>query len=160
MDPYAREFLRFLHVAVTGRREVEAFAVGTRLTRLTRQLAGRDPDAAFRHATAAVADWSGGTRLGQGLHQFNVSSGVRDLARGATVVILSDGLDRGEPDVLSTEMARLKRVAHRVIWVNPLKGSPGYAPLARGMAAALGYVDDFVDGHSVAALADVLALIA
>jgi uncharacterized protein with von Willebrand factor type A (vWA) domain len=160
MEPYARALLRFLHAAVASGSRVEAFAVGTRLTRLTRQLSARDPDAALGQAATAVVDWSGGTRLGDGLRAFNDRWGVRGLARGAVVVILSDGWDRGDPDVLAGEMARLRRVAHRVVWVNPLKASPGYAPLARGMAAALPYVDDFVEGHSVASLENLVEVVA
>jgi hypothetical protein len=160
MEPYARVLLRFLHAAVAGGTRVEAFAVGTRLTRLTRELSGRDPDAALREAATAVVDWSGGTRLGAGLRAFNDRWGIRGIARGAVVVILSDGWDRGDPDVLGAEMARLHRVAHRVVWVNPLKASPGYAPLARGMAAALPYVDDFVEGHSVASLENLVEVVA
>lgn len=160
MEPYARALLRFLHVAVVGRGSVEAFALGTRLTRLTRELSSRDPDAALDAAAASVPDWSGGTRLGEGLRAFNDRWGVRGMARGAVVVILSDGWDRGDPDVLGAEMARLARVAHRIVWVNPLKASPDYAPLARGMAAALPFVDDFVDGHSLTALEELVAVIA
>ncbi len=160
MEPYARVLVRFLHAAVAGGSRVEAFAVGTRLTRLTRQLSGRDADAALRQAAAAVVDWSGGTRLGAGLRAFNDRWGVRGVARGAVVVILSDGWDRGDPAVLAEEMARLRRVAHRVVWVNPLKASPGYAPLARGMAAALPYVDEFVEGHSVASLENLVDVVA
>ena len=154
MEPYARSLARFAHAAVAGRRrgQVEAFAVGTRVTRLTRELTTHDPDAALRRAAEAVADWSGGTRLGEGLRRFNDRWGVRGLGRGATVVILSDGWDRGDPALLGAEMARLRRVAHRIVWVNPLKASPGYAPLAGGMAAALPHVDEFVEGHSVASL--------
>ena len=109
---------------------------------------------------AVVADWAGGTRLGDGLRRFNDRWGVRGLARGAVVVVLSDGWDRGDPAVLGTELGRLRRVAHRLVWVNPLKASPGYAPLAQGMAAALPHVDEFLEGHSVAsleALAEVVA---
>ncbi|HEY1635369.1 MAG TPA: VWA domain-containing protein [Acidimicrobiales bacterium] len=160
MEPYARALLRFLHAVVAGGSRVEAFAMGTRLTRLTRQLSARDPDAALRDAAAAVVDWSGGTRLGADLRAFNDRWGVRGIARGAVVVILSDGWDRGDPAVLAGEMARLRRVAHRVVWVNPLKASPGYAPLARGMAAALPYVDDFVEGHSVASLETLVEVVA
>ncbi|HEX2039023.1 MAG TPA: VWA domain-containing protein [Acidimicrobiales bacterium] len=152
MDPYARALARFLHTAVAGGRRVEAFAVGTRLTRLTRELSTRDPDAALAAAARAVVDWSGGTRLGEGLRRFNDEWGVRGLARGAVVVVLSDGWDRGDPGRLAQEMARLRRVAHRIVWVNPLKATPGYAPLARGMAAALPYVDELVEGHSLASL--------
>lgn len=152
MEPYSRSLLRFVHAATTGRTRVEAFAIGTRLTRLTRELSSRDPDAAFERATSAVEDWSGGTRLGEMLAEFNDHWGVRGMARGAVVVILSDGWDRGDPDVLAEQMARLGRVAHKVVWVNPLKATPGYEPLARGMAAALPHVDRFIEGHSLAAL--------
>jgi len=160
MEPYARALVRFLHTAVVGRRRVEAFALGTRLTRITRELSSRDPDLALSRAAASVVDWSGGTRLGEGLRAFNDEWGVRGLARGAVVVILSDGWDRGEPDVLAEQMARLARVAFRVVWVNPLKATPEYAPLARGMAAALPYVDEFVEGHSLAALENLVEVIA
>ena len=160
MEPYARAFVRFLHAAVVSRGRVEAFALGTRLTRVTRELTSRDPDAAVRAASRRVADWSGGTRLGEGLRQFNDSWGVRGMARGAVVVMFSDGWDRGDPEVLAEQMARLSRIAHRVVWVNPLKASPGYAPLAQGMAAALPYVDDFVEGHSLAALEELTEVIA
>jgi uncharacterized protein with von Willebrand factor type A (vWA) domain len=157
MEPYARALLRFVHAAVAGRQKVEAFAIGTRLTRMTRELSSRDPDVALGHASDRVMDWSGGTRLGEGLRQFNDDWGVRGLARGGIVVVLSDGWDRGDPAVLGEQMARLSRVAHRIIWVNPLKVTPGYAPLARGMAAALPYVDAFVEGHSLAALHELAA---
>ena len=160
MEPYARGLLRFVHAAVAGRQKVEAFALGTRLTRITRELTSRDPDTALRAAGERVTDWSGGTRLGSGLRQFNDQWGVRGLARNSIVVILSDGWDRGEPEQLSAEMERLQRVTHRLIWVNPLKVTPGYAPLARGMAAALPYVDRFVEGHSVAAMEELTRVIA
>ena len=160
MEPYARALLRFVHAAVAGRQKVEAFALGTRLTRITRELTSRDPDIALRAAGERVADWSGGTRLGSGLRQFNDEWGVRGLARNSIVVILSDGWDRGEPEELGAEMERLQRVTHRLIWVNPLKVTPGYAPLARGMAAALPYVDHFVEGHSVAAMEELTRVIA
>jgi uncharacterized protein with von Willebrand factor type A (vWA) domain len=160
MEPYARALLRFLHAAVAGRQKVEAFTLGTRLTRLTRELSTHDPDAALTRAAGAVPDWSGGTRLGEGLRAFNDTWGVRGMARGAVVVILSDGWDRGDPAVLGEQVARLSRVAHRVVWANPLKATPGYEPLAAGMAAALPYVDEFVEAHcldSLATLADVVA---
>jgi hypothetical protein len=162
MAPYARGLARFAHAAVTARRrgQVEVFALGTRLTRITRQLASHDPDAAIAAAAGAVADWDGGTRLGEGLRAFNDRWGVRGVARGATVVVLSDGWDRGDPDELAAEVARLRRVAHKVVWVNPLKASPGYAPLARGMAAALPHLDEFVEGHSVNALRDLAEVLA
>ena len=160
METYSRALLRFAHAAVAGRTRVEVFTLGTRLTRLTRELTTRDPDAALARAADAVPDWSGGTRLGEGLRAFNDAWGVRGMARGATVVILSDGWDRGDPAELSEQMARLSRVAHRVVWVNPLKASPDYAPLAQGMAAALPFVDDFVEGHSLDALEELARVIA
>jgi uncharacterized protein with von Willebrand factor type A (vWA) domain len=152
MEPYARALVRFVHAAMVGRRDVEAFALGTRLTRLTRELSTRDPDAALSAAALTVTDWSGGTRLGDGLKEFNDSWGVRGMARGATIVVLSDGWDRGEPELMEEQMARLARVTHQVVWVNPLKASPGYEPLARGMAAALPHVDRFLEGHSLNSL--------
>ena len=159
MEPYARAMLRFAQAAVAGRSRVEAFALGTRLTRLTRELASRDPDRALAAAGAAVVDWSGGTRLGDGLRAFNDEWGCRGMARGAVVVMLSDGWDRGDPDDIAEQMQRLGRVAHRVVWVNPLKASPGYQPLARGMAAALPHVDHFVEGHSLSALESLAELL-
>jgi uncharacterized protein with von Willebrand factor type A (vWA) domain len=159
MEPYARVLVRFLHSAVVARTHVEAFAFGTRLTRITRELSNRDPDAAIAAAALRVVDWSGGTRIGAALRSFNETWGMRGMARGAVVVIISDGWDRGEPEVLAEQMARLARVAHRIIWVNPLKASPGFAPLAAGMSAALPYVDDFVEGHSIASLTDLAALV-
>jgi uncharacterized protein len=159
MEPYARALLRFVHAAVAGRQRVEAFTIGTRLTRVTRELSSRDPDRALARAGERVADWSGGTRLGITLQAFNDQWGVRGMARGAIVVIMSDGWDRGAPEELGEQMARLSRVAHRVVWVNPLKVTPGYAPLARGMAAALPYVDNFVEGHSVAAMEELARVI-
>jgi uncharacterized protein len=159
MEPYARALLRFVHAAVAGRQKVEAFTLGTQLTRVTRELGSRDPDVALHAAGLRVADWSGGTRLGDGLRRFNDEWGVRGLARNSIVVILSDGWDRGDPDELAEQMARLHRVTHRLIWVNPLKVTPGYAPLARGMAAALPHVDDFVEGHSVAAMEELTRVI-
>jgi uncharacterized protein with von Willebrand factor type A (vWA) domain len=152
MEPYARALIRFVHAAVAGRQKVEAFALGTRLTRVTRELSSRDPDDALRRASLRVLDYGGGTRLGDGLKVFNDEWGQRGMARGAIVVILSDGWDRGDPAVLDEQMARLHRVAHKVVWVNPLKVTPGYAPLARGMAAALPHVDAFVEGHSLDAM--------
>lgn len=154
MEPYGRALMRFAHAAVCARDtgSVEVFTLGTRLTRVTRPLSWRDPDAALTQASATVEDWSGGTRLGSALAEFATRWGRKGLARGAVVVILSDGWDRGEPEQLAGAMAQLQRVAHRVVWVNPLKASPGYQPLARGMAAALPYVDNFVEGHSLDSL--------
>ena len=149
MESYARALIRFVHAAVVGRRRVEVFTIGTRLTRITRELSSRDPDRALGAATEAVSDWSGGTRLGDTLAEFNELWGIRGMARGATVVILSDGWDRGSPEVMAEQMARLHRVTHRLVWVNPLKATPGYQPLAQGMAAALPHIDEFIEGHSL-----------
>ncbi len=159
METYSRVLVRFIHAAVVGRQRVEAFALGTRLTRLTRELSSRDPDAALTRAAEAVEDWSGGTRLGDGLRMFNDEWGQRGMARGAVVVILSDGWDRGEPELMDEQMGRLHRVAHSVVWVNPLKASPGYAPLAAGMAAAMPHIDTFIEGHSVDSLANLAKVV-
>ena len=160
MEPYARALIRFMHSAVAGGIRVEAFTFSTSLTRVTRELNWKDPDVAMSRASQAVRDWSGGTRIGDALRQFNEQFGIRGMARGAIVVIMSDGWDRGEPDLVSREMARLSRVAQRVVWVNPLKYTPGYAPLARGMSAALPYVSDFVEGHSLRSLIQLAEVIA
>ena len=152
MEAYSRALLRFVHATVLARGRVEAFALGTRLTRLTREMATLDPDRALTNAASAVEDWSGGTRLGESIRAFNDEWAVRGMARGAVVVILSDGWDRGEPELMAEQMARLQRVAYRIVWSNPLKATDGYAPLARGMAAALPYLDEFVEGHSLRAL--------
>lgn len=152
MESYARALLRFVHATVLARGRVEAFTLGTRLTRLTRELATLDPDRALDNASAAVDDWSGGTRLGSSIQAFNDEWGVRGMARGAVVVVLSDGWDRGDPALMDEQMARLGRVAHRIVWANPLKATDGYQPLARGMAAALPHVDEFIEGHSLGAL--------
>ncbi|MCU1381204.1 MAG: hypothetical protein JWN29_4187 [Acidimicrobiales bacterium] len=159
MADYARGLLRFAHAAVSARDAVEVFTLGTRLTRLTPMLATHDADAALAAATAAVPDYEGGTRLGDTIGEFTERYGVRGMARGAVVVILSDGWDRGDPAVLGEHVARLSRVAHRLVWVNPLKASPGYAPLAGGMAAALPWVDEFVEGHAVASLESLARLL-
>ncbi|WP_406729566.1 VWA domain-containing protein [Streptomyces sp. GD-15H] len=158
MAPYADALLRFAHAAVRGR-AAEVFTVGTRLTRVTRELSHRDPDPALGAAWAAVPDWRGGTRLGELLREFLDRWGQRGMARGAVVVLLSDGWERGDPELLAAQMHRLHRLAHRVIWANPLKARPGYAPLAAGMAAALPSVDAFVEGHSLAALETLAAVV-
>ena len=161
MESYSRGLARFAHAAVASRRagRVEVFTIGTHLTRVTRELSRRDPESALSSAGRAVTDWSGGTRLGESIAEFNDVWGVRGMARGAVVVICSDGWDRGDPDRMAAEMGRLARVARRVVWVYPLKASPGYAPLARGMAAALPYVDQFVEGHSVGSLEHLAAIL-
>lgn len=160
MEPYARILIRFAHAAVVGRNKVEVFALGTRLTRMTRQLGSHDVDQAVADAAEAVVDWSGGTRLGEAIAAFNDEWGVRGMARGSIVVVLSDGWDRGDPDRMALEMERLRRTANKVIWVNPLRASPGYEPLARGMAAALPHVDVFLDGHCLDSLQTLATAIA
>ena len=151
MAPYADALLRFAHAAARGTR-TDVFTIATRLTRVTRELSHRDPDLAMAALAAAVPDWRGGTRLGELLREFLDRWGQRGTARGAVVVVLSDGWERGDPELLAAQMRRLHRLAHRVIWANPRKARPGYAPLAAGMAAALPSVDAFVEGHSLAAL--------
>jgi uncharacterized protein with von Willebrand factor type A (vWA) domain len=158
MAPYARMLLQYLHAAVATHRRVEAFVFGTRLTRVTRELGERDPDRALERASHAVVDWSGGTRIGAALGELNRGHGRR-IGRGSVVVILSDGWDRGTPEVLAGEMARLRRSAYRVIWLNPLKAAPDYAPLARGMAAALPHTDHFLAGNSLRSLAELADLL-
>jgi uncharacterized protein len=155
MAPYARAYLHLLHGAVRATR-ADAFVFATRLTRLTRQLRAADPDLALSRALDAAPDWSGGTRIAEALRGFLDGYGRRGMARGAVVVIVSDGWDTGDPADLGEQMARLSRLAHRVVWVNPRKAAAGYQPLVAGMAAALPHVDAFVSGHSVAALDEVL----
>lgn len=152
MQPYADPLLRFAHATARRRPGTEVFTLGTRLTRVTREIAGRDPSAALIAVADAVPDWSGGTRLGELLKAFLDRWGQRGVARGAVVIIASDGWERGDATLLGEQMARLHRLAHRVVWANPHRGQPGYAPMTAGMLAALPHVDAFVDGHSVAAL--------
>jgi hypothetical protein len=159
MEPYTRVYLTLLQGAVAGA-SAEAFVFSTRLTRLTRQLSLRDPDQALARAAATTPDWAGGTRLAEGIGRFVADHGRRGLARGSVVVVLSDGWATDEPAAVGLAMARLRRLAHRVVWVNPRKAAPGYAPLVGGMAAALPHVDAFVSGHSVEALEQVVAAIA
>jgi uncharacterized protein with von Willebrand factor type A (vWA) domain len=151
MEPYARMLLAYMQACVAARRRVEAFVFGTRLTRVTAELRGRDPDRALERAAGATRDWSGGTRIGEALATLNREHGRR-LGRGAVVVLLSDGWDRGDPVQLEAEMARLARCSHRLIWLNPLKAHPDYQPLTRGMQAALPHVDKFMAGNSLASL--------
>lgn len=158
MAPYADALLRFAHAAARGPR-TEVFTIGTRLTRVTGELARRDPDLAMAAVARAVPDWRGGTRLGELLDVFLARWGRPGMARGAVVVLLSDGWERGDPELLAGRMRQLHRLAHRVIWANPLKARPGYAPLAAGMAAALPSVDAFVEGHSPAALERLAAVV-
>jgi uncharacterized protein len=148
MADYSRALLLFAHAALRADAHWEAFCFGTRLTRVTTALAEADPDDALRRASNEVFDWSGGTRIGEAVKGLIAAQ----VARGAVVVICSDGLDVGDPELLGEAMARLGRLAHRVVWLNPLKEDPAYAPLARGMQAALPHVDAFLDGHNLASL--------
>ncbi|TML17586.1 MAG: VWA domain-containing protein [Actinobacteria bacterium] len=159
MEAYARAYLQLLHSAVGGVR-AEGFVFATRLTRVTRALHTNNPDLALHRAGLAAPDWSGGTRIGEAIKMFNDRFGRRGLARGAVVVVVSDGWEQGNPALVGREMERLARLAHRVIWVNPRSASEGYAPLVGGIAAALPFVDRLVSGHSIAALDDLLAAIA
>jgi uncharacterized protein with von Willebrand factor type A (vWA) domain len=152
MDRYSRILLQFVHTISNGLRDVEAFVFGTRLTRVTRLLRERDIDDAIGAVSKQVVDWSGGTRIGETLKEFNYLWARRVLGRGAVVLLISDGWDRGESELLGREMGRLQRACHRLIWLNPLLGSPGYQPLTRGMQAALPYVDDFLPVHNLASL--------
>ncbi|HMJ36204.1 MAG TPA: VWA domain-containing protein [Baekduia sp.] len=155
MEPYSRAFLTFLHGAVGGA-DAEAFVFATRLTRLTRALRGRHPDVAIGRAAAAAPDWSGGTRIGEALQRFNDRHGRRGMARGAVVVIVSDGWETGDPALVRREMERLHRLAHRIVWVNPRKAGRDFQPSAGGMAAALPSCDAFVGGHNLLALAEAI----
>jgi uncharacterized protein with von Willebrand factor type A (vWA) domain len=151
MAPYARMLLQYMHACVVARRRVEAFAFGTRLTRITQELAGRDHDHALDRAAAVVTDFSGGTRIGAAIAELNRVHGRR-LGRGSVVVVLSDGWDRGDPAQLDVEMARLRRAAYRLVWLNPLAAHPDYQPLARGMQAAVPHTDRLLAGNSLDSL--------
>jgi uncharacterized protein len=153
MQGYADALLRFAHAAARGRTATtEVFTLGTRLTRVTEELSHRDADTAMRAVSAAIPDWSGGTRLADTIREFLDRWGQRGIARGAVVVVLSDGWETGDAAELGAQMGRLGRLAHRVIWANPRAGRPGFEPTAAGMAAALPYCDQLVEGHSLAAL--------
>jgi uncharacterized protein with von Willebrand factor type A (vWA) domain len=153
MEPYSRAFLQFLTCAG---RDAEAFVFATRLTRITRQLATRSPDRAIQRAAAAAPDWSSGTRIGEALKRFNDRHGRRGMARGAVVVILSDGWERGDPALVGREMERLARLAYRIVWVNPRVAAQGFSPQVGGMAAALPHIDALVSGHSLEAMHEVI----
>jgi uncharacterized protein with von Willebrand factor type A (vWA) domain len=164
MSGYADPLLRLAHRFTTGGRErrgvVETFTVGTRLTHLTRAMRLRDAERALVAAGETVPDWSGGTRLGETLRFFLDRWGQRGMARGAVVVVFSDGWERGDPALLAEQMARLHRMAHRVVWVNPHRGKDGYEPVQQGVLAALPHIDDFVAGHSLATYADLVEVVA
>lgn len=168
MRPYADALLRLAHVIVHAHppggagsaTAVEAFTLGTRLTRITEALRSRDPERALVRAGEQVPDWSGGTRLGEVLRAFLAQVGTRHLSRGAVVVIISDGWELGDGSELGAQLARMHRLAHRVIWANPHRGKEGYRPVQTGIVAALPHVDAFVAGHSVRAFEELLEVIA
>ena len=168
MSSYADALLRLAHrlshpkVArgTKGVPRVEVFTVGTRLTRVTRAMRMRDPERAIVAAGETVPDWSGGTRLGETLRIFLDRWGQRGMARGAVVVVFSDGWERGDAGLLGEQMRRLHAIAHRVVWVNPHVGKDGYLPVQQGIVAALPYVDDLVAGHSLATFADLIEVVA
>ncbi|HEY9563177.1 MAG TPA: VWA domain-containing protein [Nocardioides sp.] len=166
MSGYADPLLRLAHrfviaaAAAGARREVEVFTIGTRLTHLTAALAQRDPERALLAAGRAVPDWSGGTRLGEVLQVFLDRWGARGLVRGAVAVVFSDGWERGDAALLAEQMARLHRLAHRVVWVNPHRGKEGYLPVQQGVVAALPHIDEFLAGHSLATYAELVEVIA
>jgi uncharacterized protein with von Willebrand factor type A (vWA) domain len=152
MSLYSRILLQFIHTISSVLQHTEAFVFGTRMTRITRQLHKRDVDDAVRDVSKNVQDWSGGTRIGECLRAFNHYWARRVLGRGAVVLIISDGWDRGEPEVLHTEMDRLQHNCHRLIWLNPLMGTPEFRPITTGMRTALPFVDDFLSAHSLDSL--------
>lgn len=152
MERYTRVVLNFAYAAEHGAKRVEAFVFATRLTRITRQLQGQDPDVALDRVLNSVDDWSGGTRIGEAIETFNRRFARRVLGHGATVLIISDGWDRGDPAELRLAVARLQRACHRLIWMSPLLGTPDYEPLTLGLQAALPYVDDFLPAHNLASL--------
>ncbi len=152
MAPYSRALLQFGYAAMAAGRRVEVFCFGTRLTRVTRTLRTKDPDRALHEIGRLVGDWEGGTRIGESLKTLLDGWSQRAALRGAVVVLCSDGLERGDPDLLRSQMVRLRRLVFRLVWANPLKGSPRYQPLARGMAAALPSVDVFLSGHNLESL--------
>ena len=155
MEPYARAYLQFLTCAAGSGPNAEAFVFATRLTRLTRALASRNPERAIQRAAAAAPDWSSGTRIGDALKTFNDRHGRRGMARGAVVVILSDGWERGDPRLVEREMGRLERLAHRIVWVNPRVSASAFSVQSGGMVAALPHCDALVSGHSFEALGEV-----
>jgi uncharacterized protein len=159
MEPYARAYLQFLTCAAGSGPNAEAFVFATRLTRLTRALASRNPERAIQRAAAAAPDWSSGTRIGDALREFNNRHGRRGMARGAVVVILSDGWERGDPLLVGRELQRLSRLAHRIVWVNPRVGAGGFSAQSAGMRAALPHCDALVSGHSFQALDEVVEAI-
>ncbi len=160
MAPYADALLRFAHVLTRAQpAATEVFTIGTRLSRITRALRLVDVDAALRAAGEVIPDYSGGTRLGEVLQAFTDRWGQRGTARGAVVVLFSDGWERGEPDLLAQQVQRLRRLSRKLVWVNPHKGRTGYLPVQTGIVAVLPHLDAFVAGHSLAALEELLEVV-
>jgi uncharacterized protein with von Willebrand factor type A (vWA) domain len=159
MEPYARAYLQFLTCAAAAGPGAEAFVFATRLTRVTRALASRHPERAIQRAAAAAPDWSSGTRIGDALKAFNDHHGRRGMARGAVVVILSDGWERGDPAVVASQMERLSRLAYKIVWVNPRVSASAFSADAGGMRAALPHCDSLVSGHSFNSLYEVVEAI-
>lgn len=160
MDRYSRVLLQFVYVVTSHLERVESFVFGTRLTRITRELRTRNIDQALRDASATIVDWAGGTRIGESIRTFNYEWARRVLNQGAVVLIISDGWDRGDVDLLAREMDRLHRSCHRLIWLNPLLGDVDYQPLVRGIQAAMPHIDDFLPVHNLASLEQLAALLA
>jgi uncharacterized protein len=154
MERYSRMLLHFGHALATRHRRLEAFVFSTELTRITRSLRSRRADAALASVSQAVPDWSGGTRIGGAIREFHQQWGRRVLTGGPVVLLISDGWDCGDPSDLAAQIARLQRSAHRLIWLSPLLGSAGYAPLTRGLQAALPFVDDFLSVRTLTNLVD------
>jgi hypothetical protein len=152
MERYSRMLLHFIHTLAGGMDRVEAFLFATHLSRITRELSSRHADEAVLKISRHVSDWSGGTRIGEALRTFNVVWARRTLAHGAVVLMISDGWDRGDPELVRVEISRLRRTCRRLIWLNPLLGSPDYQPLTRCMRAALPFVDDFLPAHNIESL--------
>jgi uncharacterized protein with von Willebrand factor type A (vWA) domain len=159
MQPYARAMLQLVYCAASGPR-AEVFTFATRLTRLTKVLGRTRPDLALARAGKAAPDWSGGTRIGEALKVFLDRYGARGMARGAVVLIISDGWETGDAELLRVQMARLSRLAYRIVWANPRTASARYEPLVAGMAAAWPYCDSVVSAHTIAALGDLLEALA
>jgi uncharacterized protein with von Willebrand factor type A (vWA) domain len=152
MERYTRVLLNFTYAIENASEKAEAFVFATRLTRITRMLRYHDADTALDRVTAAVADWSGGTRIGEAIDTFNRRFARRVLGHGATVVLISDGWDRGDPQDLKDAVSKLQRSCRRLVWMNPLMGDPAYEPLTTGLKAALPHVDDFLPCHNLASL--------
>ncbi len=157
MERYSRFMLRFAHALQRSGAPIEVFVFGTRLTRITRQLRVRNPDAALRRVAGRVVDWNGGTRIGESLRELNRVWVRRTIRSGAVVILVSDGWERGDPALLAREMATLRRSCHRLIWVDPLAARPGFEPVTAGLRAALPFVDELVAAANVRSLEELAA---